>query len=344
MNQKQFSTIYGKSRALVIGINRYKNDTLPPLETAESGAIALVDFLIKELNFLSKHVILLQGQQATKAVVESVIEDHLTDPNRVGQDDRLLIYYAGHGITRARTSMGNIGYIAPFDAEAGLWSTFIEMDEFIRQAAFMPAKHVLFLLDACFSGLALMRGFEGSNESQEEFLRRPARQIITAGTADQMIADRLLGGAHSIFTYFLLRGLRGHAVHEGALRASHLGLYLQDQVSTFTNGRQIPQVGRLVGDGGGDFVFRAAATQKQSIVRPTDLDPTRLRPGVLRKDDYEPTVVTRPESIGQHLAAIEPTVQTSIAFDSERATLLSPPNRSIRAKRRRLFTRIVGFW
>ncbi|MBI5929462.1 MAG: caspase family protein [Chloroflexi bacterium] len=343
-NQKQFSTSYTKSWALVIGIDRYKNDSLPPLETAESGAATLVEFLIKEMNFPADHIILLTGQQATKAVIESVVEDHLTDPNRVGKDDRLLIYYAGHGITRARTTMGSVGYIAPYDAEQGLWSTFIEMDEFIKQAAFMSAKHVLFLLDACFSGLALMRG-QGSNEPHEEFLRRSARQIITAGTADQMISDRLLGEGHSIFTYFLLRGLRGQAANDGVLRASHLGMYLQDQVSGYTHGQQIPQVGRLVGDGGGDFIFKViSAETKRPAPRPADLDHTRLRPGVLRKDEYEQTLVDRPVQMNYHIAATEPTVQTRIAYDSERATLLRPPSRANRAKRRRLFAKLAGFW
>lgn len=341
-NQKQFSTSYAKSWALVIGIDRYKNDSLPPLETAESGAVTLVDFLIKELSFPADHIVLLTGQQATKAVIESVVEDHLTDPNHVGKDDRLLIYYAGHGITRARTAMGNVGYIAPYDAEQGLWSTFIEMDEFIRQTAFMPAKHVLFLLDACFSGLALMRG---SSDPYDEFLRRSARQIITAGTADQMISDRLSGEGHSIFTYFLLRGLKGHAAKDGILRASHLGMYLQDQVSSYTHGRQIPQVGRLVGDGGGDFIFKTLSVEtKRPASRPPDLDHTRLRPGVLRKGEYEQTLVDRPPQMNYHIAATEPTVQTKIAYESERTTLLRPPSRANRAKRRRLFARLAGFW
>lgn len=342
---KQYSASYQHSWALVIGIDHYKNHSLPPLETATTGAIALVDFLTQEMNFPADHITLLTNEQATKSVIESVVEDHLTDPHRVGKDDRLLIYYAGHGLTRARTSMGNVGYIAPYDAEQGLWSTFIEMDELIRQTAFMPAKHILFLLDACFSGLALMRG-NHSPEHHEEFLRRSARQIITAGTADQLISDRLSGEQHSIFTYFLLRGLRGQAAKEGVLRGSHLGMYLQDQVSNYTQGQQIPQVGRLVGDSGGDFIFKLMpAENKRPAQRPADLDHTRLRPGFLRKEEYEQTVVDRPAGLSYHLAALEPTVQTRIAVESERTTLLKRPQPTNRAKRRRTwFGKLASMW
>jgi uncharacterized caspase-like protein len=96
------------------------------------------------------------GSKATKVVIEELLLTHL--PDKVGRDDRLLIFFAGHG-TRRRLplSQKEIGHLVPSDALADQWHTHVEMDAVLRAGDLCAAKHIFYLLDACCSGLFTAR-------------------------------------------------------------------------------------------------------------------------------------------------------------------------------------------
>src|SRR5260370_28646042 len=112
-------------------------------------------------------------------------------------------------------------------------------------------------MDSCYSGLAMSRGtgaFSRDRTYLEEVTRRGARQILTAGGADQQVSDDGPSG-HSVFTWALLQGLDGAADLDGngVITASELGAYISPIVSSFA--RQTPAVGNMVGSEGGEFIF-----------------------------------------------------------------------------------------
>lgn len=129
----------------------------------------------------------------------------------------------------------------------------------IREASdLIPAKHVYFVMDSCYSGLALTRGggssFDTSGTYLDEVTSRVARQILTAGGANQEVADDGPNG-HSVFTWALLEGLDGKADldHNGVITASELGAYVSPVVASFSH--QTPVMGNLIGSEGGEFIF-----------------------------------------------------------------------------------------
>jgi tetratricopeptide (TPR) repeat protein len=117
----------------------------------------------------------------------------------------------------------------------------------------IPAKHVLFVTDACYGGLALTRG--GSQSYLQQITRRVARQMLTAGGADEQVADNGPNG-HSIFTWTLMQGLegKGDLNGDGFITASELAAYTGPIVSSLS--RQTPAFGALAGSEGGEFVFQ----------------------------------------------------------------------------------------
>jgi hypothetical protein len=256
MARQSYTPEYQHSWALVIGIDSYQDTSLPPLETAVKGAREVAQLLQDDLGFDAGRIIRLENEQATQRAIRRAFADPLGRADRVGRDDRVLIYFAGHGLTYD-TAEGLIGCIAPYDIETAYWDTAIPMDELTRLANRSHAKHVLFLLDACFSGFATVREVDsGAQRQMADYLTRPVRQVIAAGTREQAVSDLWGPGRHSLFTGFLLEGLGGAAPAPGGiLRAFHLAGYLQDVVAQHSRSRQTPQYAALMGSSGGDFVF-----------------------------------------------------------------------------------------
>jgi len=169
----------------------------------------------------------------------------------------VLIFFAGHGATRKLASGRDLGYIIPVDADlSNFEGSAISMTSFQDISEAIPAKHVLFLMDSCYSGLALTRGGPAlpTQNYLNEMSKREARQMFTAGGADEQVADNGPNG-HSIFTWTLLQGLDGRADlnGDGVITATELAAYAAPAVSALSH--QTPAFGSLPGSEGGDFLF-----------------------------------------------------------------------------------------
>jgi peptidoglycan/xylan/chitin deacetylase (PgdA/CDA1 family)/uncharacterized caspase-like protein len=252
------ASLYRQSHAVIIGINSYVN--WPKLSYAANDAKAVRDLLIRKFGFAQDRIRMLLDGEATRDAIMAALGDDLADAKKVSREDRVLVFFAGHGATRKLPSGKNQGYIIPVDADAkNFQSQAISMTNFQDISDAIPAKHALFVMDACYSGLALTRGgatAPGGNRRQywQEITRRQARQMMTAGGADEQVADNGPGG-HSIFTWTLLQGLEGKADmdNDGAITATELFSYLAPSVSTLS--RQTPAFGSVPGSEGGEFVF-----------------------------------------------------------------------------------------
>lgn len=251
----QASPVYRESWAAVIGIDEYQN--WPKLSYASKDAQAVQDLLIKKYNFKPDHVFGLFNKDATRENILSLLGDKLGNPDMVKREDRVFVFYAGHGATRHLASGRDLGYIIPMDADLSHYEgSAISMSNFQDIAESIPAKHLLFVMDSCYSGLALTRGGPpaGIQNYLQEISRRTARQMFTAGGADQQVADGGPNG-HSVFTWTLLQALDGRADlnGDGVVTATELAAYVTPAVSALSH--QTPAFGNLPGSEGGDFLF-----------------------------------------------------------------------------------------
>ena len=250
------ASFYHDSWAVIVGINDYQS--WPKLRYCVNDANAVEDILLTRFGFKKSNIIKLLNKDATRERIVWALGDQMADPNKVRKDDRVFVFFAGHGATRRLPSGKELGYIMPVDADADtLQARSISMTQLQEFCELIPAKHLYFVIDSCYSGLALTRSGATSPKNRnylEEITRRTARQILTAGGADQQVADNGPGG-HSIFTWTLLQGLQGLADADGngAITASELGAYVGPIVSSVS--QQTPAFGNLVGSEGGEFVF-----------------------------------------------------------------------------------------
>jgi peptidoglycan/xylan/chitin deacetylase (PgdA/CDA1 family)/uncharacterized caspase-like protein len=250
------STGYANSWAIVIGIDDYAK--WPKLQYAARDAAAVRQSLIDKLGFASERVFMLKNGEASRNNILATFHDKLAE-GAVQKDDRIFVFFAGHGATRHLSSGRDLGYIVPADSDPNQFSTdAIPMTEIQNIAESLTAKHVLFVMDACYSGLGLTRGGGAPGAYLRDNAKRIGRQMLTAGGADQLVADGGPNG-HSVFTWTLLQGLGGKADlnGDGLITATELAAYVAPAVAGVSN--QTPAFGSLPGSEGGDFVFELPA-------------------------------------------------------------------------------------
>jgi peptidoglycan/xylan/chitin deacetylase (PgdA/CDA1 family)/uncharacterized caspase-like protein len=243
--------LYHESWAVVVGIDNYAK--WPKLHYAVNDANGIKEMLLTKFHFKPDHVFTLLNEDATRERILSALGDTLSNPRNVQRDDRVFVFFAGHGATRRLPSGRDLGYIVPVEADTeNFQGQSISMSNFQDISESIPAKHVFFVMDSCYSGLAITRG-QGSNYIKE-MSRRTARQMLTAGGADEEVADNGPNG-HSVFTWTLLQGLEGRADlnADGFISAAELAAYVGPGVSALSH--QTPAFGNLPGSEGGEFIF-----------------------------------------------------------------------------------------
>ena len=259
---------YSQSYALVIGINAYQNCN--PLRYATNDAAAIHKKLIEDFDFPPENTRLLLDEEATATEIRKAYL-RFTEQD-IQLDDRIFVFFAGHGTTR-RGMRGEVGYLTPVDADIDQISTLIRWDDLTRNIELIPAKHILFVMDACYGGLAITRStHSGSARFLKDMLKRVSRQVLTAGKADEEVADA--GGpipGHSVFTGHLLQGLDGAAAtKEGVLTANNVMSYVYSKVNSDAGSFQTPHFGHI--DGDGDFIFKADILNARSDDDKFDFD------------------------------------------------------------------------
>jgi hypothetical protein len=263
------SDYYTNTHAIVIGINHYKNEIV--LTNALNDAKGVAGVLKEKYDF--HNIIQLYDGDATKTKIQYIIDDVLQGNPEIHNDDRVLLYFSGHGKLRIIEGYGGEqikqGYLLPVDAEKDSYSSYIKMDDVIRACQNCVAKHVLLILDCCYSGYAAMKGAADKEElggrSTEIFLgditSRKAIQVLAASQSDQPASDSGLRPGYSAFTGALLEVLEQSkdVDEDGLLTAAEIGLVLRAKVAEHlgsSSNIQIPVYTHVVGSGMGDFVFK----------------------------------------------------------------------------------------
>ncbi len=267
MDKETYSPLYLNSHALVVGINNYQHAS--PLDYAINDAEATAKLLIDEFDFKKDNITLLIDAEATRALI---IDSFLSYASKVDVNDRIIFFFAGHGHT-ILGRRGEVGFLVPYDGKSHNLSTLIRWDELTRNAELIPAKHMLFVMDACYGGLILARSLApGSMRFLKDMLLRYTRQVLTAGKADEVVADS--GGpisGHSIFTGHFIEALKGKAAsEEGVITANGVMAYVYEKVAKDQNSHQTPHYGFV--DGDGDLILRATILDEPTKEEKKDED------------------------------------------------------------------------
>jgi uncharacterized caspase-like protein len=250
----------GRKIVVVVGIDRYH--AWPTLQNAVNDAKGALRVFLR-LGF-EQIVAPLIDDMATGDTIRHLVTDALAT---LGRDDSLVLFFAGHGHTQTRmlpSGPVQTGFIIPVDGDRpeGRTASWLRLDTWLSDVARLPARHILVILDACHSGIALgslikwRHAGAWRGDSLDELRRRQSRRVITSALGDQRAMDGGPIHGHSLFTGCLIEGLTGGLARDGRREAtgSEIGVYVQQRVASYPDSRQTPDFGTLELDDRGELV------------------------------------------------------------------------------------------
>ncbi len=210
--------------ALVVGISKYRDKIIPEVKYAVRDAEVVARYLENVGGIPRSNIKVLTDDKATKSDLEANISDWL--PRRVTGNSTVFIYYAGHG---APGPQGREAFIVPYEGNPDYPSQLYPLQKMYDALNKLPAREVVVMLDSCFSG-AKGRSITGegtrpiSISIENPVLAGGKIMVMAASSGAQMSSD-YDKVRHGLFTYYLLRGMRGEASRDKEGTVELGGLY-----------------------------------------------------------------------------------------------------------------------
>ena len=272
---------------LVIGIDEYRY--IPDLDGAVNDARDIAD----ALESIDAEVIMLLNEEASR---DAILSSWRALAAKVGDGDRLVITFAGHGSNEPEFYPGNEEdgrdetlILAGFSPLGDRARERIRDDEIADLLALTPNAQVIFVADACHSGtlsrnISPALGYryvtpgEMTNDplpppppktSKSEGREDVALFLAAVDEADKVPEFLIDGQARGALSYAFAAALRGPADvdADGALTKGEIELFVRKKVREISDGVQSPQVSPL-GQTEGVIFALASASAEAAVIAP----------------------------------------------------------------------------
>lgn len=276
--------LHASPRALLIGVGDVPNNPLPAidLDIDNMKKVAAV------MGYAPADIKVLFDGQATYANVHRALTTWVRDG--VGPDDRVLIYFSGHGTRVPDPSPGNAGGVddalvmhdvvrARINGRATLKNVLIG-HEFGAALAAIPSHDVLVLVDACHSGtatrtLTLANRRLGVGSGYMKFFSYPG---MPAGTPSATTTRGLRALPTGTENYAALSAARDDEFAVGTEQGGLFTLGVVDAIQNASRGSRHPSVADLRT---ATAAYIASHTDEQSRHHPVTDGNDRLIRGAL---------------------------------------------------------------
>ncbi|MBP6624716.1 MAG: caspase family protein [Chitinophagaceae bacterium] len=227
----------GNVYAIVIGISTYQDEGIDQLNFAHKDAESFAAYLSSASGGLvpDSNIILLKNESATYTAVYQAF-DQLVEKCKEG--DLVYFFFSGHG-DMENTTIFKLGFLISHNTpKTNFINNAIRIDDINNYANTLSIKtkaKVVIITDACHSGNIADKQSRASfliGEQLKTVLNNEIR--ITSCTPDQLsVEDQKWGGGSGVFTYYLLKGLKGFADQEkdGNVTVKELSTYLNTALS-----------------------------------------------------------------------------------------------------------------
>lgn len=201
----------GSSWALLIGCEKYQKAN--PLKYTINDVRQLAETLHSRGGYDKSRILEITDDDADpkrrplRQELMATVGEWLKKP---GPDDRIVVYFTGHGFRDADGKM----YLAPLDIDPSNAATSGISVEWLReQIAACRAEFKLLVLDACHAGSE--KDVEKDASLAPELLGEPFRNlegvVTLASSKAEQKSQIWFDKQQSLFSYYLVQGLKGHA-------------------------------------------------------------------------------------------------------------------------------------
>ncbi len=195
----------GNVLAMVTGIAEYAE--LPSVSFADRSAQSFADLVQRQYGITPANLVVLTNQDATGVRWMGRLQ---TLARRATENDRLIVYYAGHG---APTPSGKTTILVPQDSSANIpEDSPFRLSEVYKILLSSRAKQILVVLDTCFSGRTddnslIFKDVAPVSITTQSGISPPAdpRMTVLTGGGPNDFANALRPRGHRLFTYHLLK-------------------------------------------------------------------------------------------------------------------------------------------
>ncbi|WP_171064449.1 caspase family protein [Actinomadura soli] len=239
-------------QALVIGIDRYSAPRIPNLNCAVNDA----EEVSARLEAAGFDVVTLTNDGATGEEIESELEVGLNE-RITDEDDPVLIYWSGHGMTDLREKddrdRGYSTFLLPCDTDLDKpLGTALAVQHMWALLNKVKTRRLLVLLDTCFSGAFVggdSRGFSlgakgGAVADSDDFLQMEGHgRIVVSACGPNEVAREDPKHGHGYFTKALLAAFeRGADTGDRKVKAIPMMADVRDAVQRDTKNAQTPSL------------------------------------------------------------------------------------------------------
>lgn len=241
---KPRNPVTSKSKAaklwiLLVGVNQYQDQAhLPSLQYSALDCQGLGEALKEATASFEQKEVIIHHDFVNQLPRLGNVQDSITRiVNTANAEDTILFYFSGHGILETTTQQVVL-CLADTKTEE-LLATGLPLNDLLQQLSNCAASQQLVWLDACHSGGMTLRGTARVSLPDPGFqlvetLRHQAQEskgfyaLLSCDQTQQSWEFPELG--HGVFTYYLMRGLRGEAADaQGIIEADALYQYVYHQ-------------------------------------------------------------------------------------------------------------------
>ncbi len=196
--------------AVVIGIEKYQY--VPDAVHANNDAEVFREYLIETMGYKKENIKIIIDRKATQAELEKLLgADGWLSRNSLKNKSDVVVYFSGHGIANANSASASL---LPHDVDPN-YSGGLNLKNLYKNLVSLEAKSVTLFLDACFTGQSrdekLLVDKARPVVVRESDLQADERITVVSASSGSQISSAMQDSNHGIFTYYLLKGLRGEA-------------------------------------------------------------------------------------------------------------------------------------
>lgn len=202
-NIPQWQEISSDTYVLIIANENYKRVEFVPYATNDGKVFS--EYCKRTLGIPEQNIIYVEDATLGDIIYNINILDGIA--KAYNGDTKIIVYYAGHGIPDPAT---NNGYLLPTDGYSNNVSSCLSLNKLYEDLGKIPAKLVLVLIDACFSGAkrdgSMIASARGTVIKPRLGMPKGNIFVMTAASGDET-ACSYEDKKHGLFTYFLLKKL-----------------------------------------------------------------------------------------------------------------------------------------